>query len=247
MLVSGTGHFDGMGSNPTLVILHCYKLTVLFGKKQFENNQQHSFNCIVFIGRMAEWSKALVSGTSHFDGVGSNPTSVMLHNYKSTVLAARKRINSKIINNIPSTGVTILAGWPSGSKTVVSGTIHFDVVMVPLLQINNFSWKKDNSNIISNIPSTVLTIFNRIGRMAEFSKVLVSGSSHFDSMGSNPTLVIQHCYQFKVFTCQKNDSKIRHNITSTVLTTLAGCWRGLRCGFQEPVISMAWVRIPPLS
>ena len=28
-------------------------------------------------GRMAEWSKALVSGTSHFGGVGSNPTSVM--------------------------------------------------------------------------------------------------------------------------------------------------------------------------
>ena len=27
-------------------------------------------------GRLAEWSKALVSGTSHFRGVGSNPTSV---------------------------------------------------------------------------------------------------------------------------------------------------------------------------
>ena len=91
VLVSGTSHFDGVGWNPTLVILHCYKLTVLFGKKQFENNRQHSFNCIVFIGRMAEWSKVLVSGTSHFDGVGSNPTSVMLHRYKSTVLAARKK------------------------------------------------------------------------------------------------------------------------------------------------------------
>ena len=30
----------------------------------------------VFIidGSVAEWSKALVLGTSHFDGVGSNPT-----------------------------------------------------------------------------------------------------------------------------------------------------------------------------
>ena len=26
---------------------------------------------------MAEWSKALVSGTSHFDGVGSNPTTAI--------------------------------------------------------------------------------------------------------------------------------------------------------------------------
>ena len=25
-------------------------------------------------GSVAEWSKALVLGTSHFDGVGSNPT-----------------------------------------------------------------------------------------------------------------------------------------------------------------------------
>ena len=27
-------------------------------------------------GRMAEWSKALVLGTSHFGGVGSNPTTI---------------------------------------------------------------------------------------------------------------------------------------------------------------------------
>ena len=28
------------------------------------------------VDRMAEWSKALVLGTSHFGGVGSNPTPV---------------------------------------------------------------------------------------------------------------------------------------------------------------------------
>ena len=28
----------------------------------------------VVCGSVAEWSKALVLGTSHFDGVGSNPT-----------------------------------------------------------------------------------------------------------------------------------------------------------------------------
>ena len=29
-------------------------------------------------GRMAEWSKALVLGTSHFGGAGSNPASVII-------------------------------------------------------------------------------------------------------------------------------------------------------------------------
>ena len=55
VLFSCARHFDGVGSNPTLVRLHCYKLTVLLPNYQFENNKQHSFNCI---GRMAEWSKS---------------------------------------------------------------------------------------------------------------------------------------------------------------------------------------------
>ena len=83
-LVSGTSHFDGVGSNPTPVRLHCYKLTVLFGKKQFENNQQHSFNFYT----------------------------------------------------------TLLAGSPSGLYSLVSGTSRFDPVMVTLLQINSFSCEK---------------------------------------------------------------------------------------------------------
>ena len=41
------------GLNPTPVILHCYKLKVLTAKKQFENNNQHSFNCIDYIARIA--------------------------------------------------------------------------------------------------------------------------------------------------------------------------------------------------
>ena len=28
-------------------------------------------------GNVAEWSKGLVSGTGHFEGVGSNPTAAM--------------------------------------------------------------------------------------------------------------------------------------------------------------------------
>ena len=57
MLVSGTNRFDGVGSVTTPLMLHCYKLTVLAAEKQFENNNQHTFNCIDYIGRMAEWSK----------------------------------------------------------------------------------------------------------------------------------------------------------------------------------------------
>ena len=93
-LVSGTSHFDGVGSDTTPVMLHCYKLTILVAMKRFENNKQYTFNCTDYIGRMAEWSKALVSGTSHFDGVGSNPTPVMLHCYKLTVLAAEKQFEN---------------------------------------------------------------------------------------------------------------------------------------------------------
>ena len=78
MLVSSTSHFNGVGSHLTVVMLHCYKLTVLTARKQFKNNKQHTFICIAYIGRMPEWSKALISGTSYFNEVGLNPTAVMV-------------------------------------------------------------------------------------------------------------------------------------------------------------------------
>ena len=93
-LASGTSHFDFVGSDTTPVMLHCCKLTILLATKQFENNQQHTFNCTDYIGRMPEWSKALLSGTSHFDGVVSNPTPVMLHCYKLTVLTTKKQFEN---------------------------------------------------------------------------------------------------------------------------------------------------------
>ena len=43
---------------------------------------------------MAELSKALVSGSSHFGGVGSNPTPVMLHCYNLTVLTTKKQFGN---------------------------------------------------------------------------------------------------------------------------------------------------------
>ena len=57
-LVSGISHFDGVGSNPTPVMIHCYKLTVLLANNQFNNNKQHTFKFIHYIGRMAEWFKS---------------------------------------------------------------------------------------------------------------------------------------------------------------------------------------------
>ena len=52
-----TDTFDGMGSDKTPLMLHCYKLTVLAAEKQFENNKQHTFNCTDYICMKAEWSK----------------------------------------------------------------------------------------------------------------------------------------------------------------------------------------------
>ena len=57
-LVSGARHFDGVGSNPTAVRLHFYKLTVLLANYHFENNKQHLLNCIDYIGRIAELSES---------------------------------------------------------------------------------------------------------------------------------------------------------------------------------------------
>ena len=39
--------------------------------------------------------------------------------------------------------------------------------------------------------------------MAEWSKAMVSGTSHCDGVGSNPTPVMRQCYKLKVFICQK--------------------------------------------
>ena len=41
--------------------------------------------CNAQSGSVAEWSKALVLGTSHFDGVGSNPTAANLTIYRTVI------------------------------------------------------------------------------------------------------------------------------------------------------------------
>ena len=53
-------------------------LTIVFSLSVGPRKNITFENALVFRkGRMAEWSKALVLGTSHFGGVGSNPTPVI--------------------------------------------------------------------------------------------------------------------------------------------------------------------------
>ena len=76
-LISGSSHFDGVGSNPTAATIvfkknfasTCRKLVVV----QLQSLLKLGID-VSYYGSVAEWSKALVLGTSHFDGVGSNPT-----------------------------------------------------------------------------------------------------------------------------------------------------------------------------
>ena len=49
------------------------------------------------LGSVAEWSKALVLGTSHFGGVGSNPTTIKLLNQLSGVRIRQSRIKKSIL------------------------------------------------------------------------------------------------------------------------------------------------------
>ena len=191
MLVSGTSHFDGVGSDTSPFMLHCYKLSVLAAEKQLKNKNQHTFNCIDYIGRMAEWSKAMVSGTSHFDGVGSNPTPVRLHSYKVTVLPGK-------------------------------------------------------NNLFENNQQHIFNCIEYICQMAEWFKVLVSGTSHFNGVGSDTTPVMLHCYKFAVLPGKNNLKKI-NNISLTVMTIFIGWLSSLRCWSQVLVISMAYVQIPLLS
>ena len=60
--------YGGVGSNPAIVVFKSRKDSI-----NREKGQKNSLTA-----RVAEWSKALVSGTSLFGGVGSNPTSCIL-------------------------------------------------------------------------------------------------------------------------------------------------------------------------
>ena len=58
------------------------------------------------LGSVAEWSKALVLGTSHFGGVGSNPTTIkrVLH----TVITKKRVKNVFISENMTRSNISVL-------------------------------------------------------------------------------------------------------------------------------------------
>ena len=72
-LVSGTSLEWGVGSNPTAAIKFNFNLSLC----TVPANRECILNIEYAWGSVAEWSKALVLGTSLVRGVGSNPTAAI--------------------------------------------------------------------------------------------------------------------------------------------------------------------------
>ena len=96
-------------------------------------------------GRMAEWSKALVLGTSHFGGMGSSPTPVILLTFLYKVLIP--------LYWTPGRGIfyhhqcywphNIQAGWLSGLRRLIKAPVtRVALVGVPLLSFCLHSYIK---------------------------------------------------------------------------------------------------------
>ena len=68
-LVLGTSHFDGVGSNPTAASCVFLYNIVYRNLRPKIRELKHGH----LIGSVAERSKAMVLGTSHFYGLGWNP------------------------------------------------------------------------------------------------------------------------------------------------------------------------------
>ena len=169
-LVSGTHHFYGVSSNPTSIMLHCYKSTVLSTKKQFENNKQHTFNCIDCIDSMSEWSKAWIRIP-----LLSCYTITNQHFYLP-------RNNLRIISNIPSTVLTILAAWLRGVRHWLHVPIipKADVLTATpvILHCYKFGVLLAKRHFENNKQHTYNGI-DYIGRITERSKAMVSSTRHF--------------------------------------------------------------------
>ena len=118
------------------------------------------FSLLLVQGRMAEWSKALVLGTSHYGGAGSNPAPVRCF-FRSTIVVYK---SSHLSNS----------SWTSQTNDCVDWIRH--------LLISQFCQVPNNNKCYNWFLSTH-------GRMAEWSKALVEGTSHFGGAGSNPAPV----------------------------------------------------------
>ena len=71
-------------------------------------------------GSVAEWSKALVLGTSHFGGVGSNPTTI-----KRVFGEIRQKLDQKFRHHDHKRfSEKRQSGWPSGLRRCVQVAVY---------------------------------------------------------------------------------------------------------------------------
>ena len=75
-------------------------------------------NFLIKIGSVAEWSKALVLGTSHFGGVGSNPTTI------KRVFCCWKYVRKRWNMTLGHISWKRQSGWPSGLRRCVQVAVY---------------------------------------------------------------------------------------------------------------------------
>ena len=97
------------------------------------------------------------------------------------------------------------------------------------------------------LPSFMLLIIQYTGRIAEWSKVLVSGTSHSGGLGSSPTplilLTFLYTVLFHVFWTPEYDIFYHHECCWT--HNLQAGWRSaMRRWFKAPVTFVVRVQVP---
>ena len=132
-------------------------------------------------GRMVEWNELLVLGTSHFGGVGSSPTIVILLTFLKKVLFPLfwTPAHGVIYTHPCNWPQNIQAGWLSGIRswfTALDTSMAW--VRVPLLTFCRIAIQSIASFILNTctwylLPSSMQLTTQHTGRMAEWSKVLV--------------------------------------------------------------------------
>ncbi len=93
-------------------------------------------------------------------------------------------------------------------------------------------------------PSSMLLTSKHRGRMAEWSKSLVQGTSHFRGLGSSPTPVNFLIFLYKVYFlvfCTPAYCIFFHNPCFRPHNIQAGLPSGLRPWFKAPFTFMEWV------
>ena len=134
---------------------------------------------------MAEWSRALVSGTSLFRGVGSNPTTIMvilclnLHdNYNET------KYTELLIIIYHKNSVAEWSRALVSSTTLCRGVGSNPISIMDILCLNFHDNCKE-----TKYTELLITIYHK-DSVAEWSRALVSGTSLFRGVGSNPTTIM---------------------------------------------------------